>query len=405
MTTSTTTSKTDYVTVLIAYLSFVVLGLPSAMLGIAWASDKWPSIQKTFSLGLDAVGALFVAFTIGYSLVSFIGGRLFGRFNSSTLFFVSSLISAAALAGYGILPAWGMIVACGFLLGFGSGILDAGMNIYFAAVFNARLMNWLHACFGIGTVIGPLLMTVILSRVGGTWQIGYFIGAGAYLLVGLFFLLTRYRWANVGRGTLEEGTHLGISARSTLRLPLVWISLGIFLAYTGLEGVSLQWTFPLFNKARGIDAITAGTWLVYLQASFTIGRIFFGFALGYFKPRTIIRVCAAALIIVTFLLIINPMPNAAFILLAVYGFTLAPIWALTVINVQEQLGPVHGANAIGFLVAAAGIGAGVLPGIAGVLANRSSLEVIPVILFVLSVMMTAFYEITVIRSMRGVIKV
>ena len=399
MTTSTTAFKTDYVAVLIAYLSFVVLGLPSAMLGIAWASDKWPSIQKTFNLGLDAVGALFLAFTIGYSLVSFMGGRLFGRFNSSTLFLVGSLLSASALVGYGIVPVWGMIVACGILLGFGSGILDAGMNIYFAAVFNARLMNWLHACFGIGTVIGPLLMTIILSRVGGTWQTGYFIGAGAYLLVGLLFLLTRSRWVNVGRGTLEEGTQSGISTRSTLRLPLVWISLGIFLAYTGLEGVSTQWIFPLYNKARGIDAATAGKWLVFLQASFTIGRIFFGFALGYFKPRTIIRVCAATLIITTFSLIINPIPNAAFIPLAVYGFTLAPIWALIVTNVQERLGTVHGANAIGFLVAAAGIGAGVLPGIAGVLADRASLEVIPFVLFVLSVMMMVLYEITIIYSM------
>jgi fucose permease len=376
MTTSTTALKTDYVAVLIAYLSFVVLGLPSAMLGIVWASDKWPSIQKTFNLGLDAVGTLLLAFTIGYSLASFMGGRLFGRFNSSTLFLVGSLLSAAALAGYGILPAWGMIVACGILLGFGSGVLDAGMNIYFAAVFNARLMNWLHACFGIGTVIGPLLMTVILSRDGGTWQTGFVIGAGAYLLVGLSFFLTRSHWVNVGRGTLEEGTHLGISALSTLRLPLVWIILGIFLAYAGLEGVGIQWTFPLFNKARGIDAVTAGTWLVFLQASFTIGRIFFGFALAYFKPRVLIRVCSATLIIATFLLIINPIPNAAFILLAVYGFTLAPIWALMVTNVQERLGPVHGANAIGFLVAAAGIGVGVIPGIAGVLADRSNLEVI-----------------------------
>jgi fucose permease len=63
---------------------------------------------------------------------------------------------------------------------------------------------------------------------------------------------------------------------------------------------------------------------------------------------------------------------------------------------------VHGANAIGFLVAAAGIGAGVFPGIAGVLANRSSLEAIPVILFVLSVVMTVLYEYTIIRSVRGV---
>ena len=157
----------------------------------------------------------------------------------------------------------------------------------------------------------------------------------------------------------------------------------------------------MFNKARGVDAAIAGTWLVFLQASFTIGRIFFGFALAYFKPRTLIRVCAATLVIVTFLLIINPIPNAAFILLAVYGFTLAPIWALTVTNVQERLGPVHGANAIGFLVAAAGIGVGVFPGIAGVLAERSSLEVVPVVLFVLSVMMTVLYEITYIRSVRG----
>ncbi len=399
--TTTNAPKTDYAAVLIAYLSFIVLGLPGAMLGVAWTSDKWPSIQKTFNLGLDAVGALFVTFTLGYSLASFISGRLYGRFNSSTLFFVGSLLSAAALAGYGTLPAWWLIVACGTLLGFGSGILDAGMNIYFAAVFNARLMNWLHACFGIGTIIGPLLMTTILSRDGGTWQTGYVIGAGAYLLTGLLFFLTRSRWVNVGRGTHEEGTQSGVSARSTLRLPLVWISLGIFLAYAGLEGVSTQWTFPLFNKARGIDAVTAGTWLVILQASFTIGRIFFGFALAYFKPRTLIRVCAATLITATLLLIINPIPNAAFIMLMVYGFTLAPIWALMVTNVQERLGPLHGANAIGFMMAAAGIGVGVLPGIAGVLAYRSSLEVIPIVLFVLSIVMTILYEMTNLRSLQS----
>jgi fucose permease len=176
---------------------------------------------------------------------------------------------------------------------------------------------------------------------------------------------------------------------------LVWISLGIFLAYAGLEGVGSQWTFPLFNKARGIDAVIAGTWLVILHASFTIGRIFFGFALVYLKPRSLIRFCAATLIIVTFLLIINPIPNEAFILLAVYGFTLAPIWALMVINVQERFGSLHGANAIGFLVAAAGIGFGILPGIAGVLADHSNLEVIPIILFVLSIVMTILYEMTV----------
>lgn len=390
--------KTDYIAVLIAYLSFIVLGLPSAMLGIAWASDKWPSIEKTFNLSLGSVGALLLTFTIGYSLASFLSGRLYGRFNSFTLFSLGSLLSAAALLGYGTLPTWWLIVACGTLLGLGSGVLDAGMNIYFATIYNARLMNWLHACFGVGTVIGPLLMTTILNLNGGTWQTGYLISAGAYASVGLLFLLTRSHWINVGRGTSKEGTQSGVSARSTLRLPLVWISIGIFLAYAGLEGIATQWTFPLFNKSRGINAITAGTWLVILQASFTIGRIFFGFILAYIKQRTLIRICASTLVASTFLLIINPMPNAAFILLAIYGFTLAPIWALMVTNLQQQLGPLHGANAIGFMLAAAGIGIGIFPGIAGFIADRSSLEAVPMILFVLSIMMMILYEATLCRS-------
>ena len=401
MTSPTSPTETDYTTVVIAYLSFVALGLPGAMLGIAWSSNKWPSIQKTFSLDLDSVGALLLAFTVGYSFATFIGGRLYGRFNSSTLFTLGSLLGATALFGYGSMPSWWLIVACGVLLGIGSGILDAGINIYFAAVFNARLMNWLHASFGIGTVVGPLLMTAILSISGGTWQMGFIIGAGFYALVGLLFLLTRSRWMNVGRGTHSKGTDSGISARSTLQLPIVWIGIGIFLAYAGLEGVATQWIFPLFNSARGIDDITAGTWLVVLQASFTVGRIFFGFALAYIKQRALLRICTATLISSTFLLIINPIPNASYLLLAAYGFTLAPIWALMITNLQLQLGPLHGANAIGFVLASAGIGLGILPGITGVLAEHTSLEAIPVILFALSTMITALHEMTHRLSVRA----
>ena len=100
MTSSTIAPKTDYVAVIIAYLSFVVLGIPGAMLGIAWTSEQWPSIQKTFGLGLDAVGALFITQTIGYSLASVFGGRLFGRYNASSIFFVGAVLSGVALLAY-----------------------------------------------------------------------------------------------------------------------------------------------------------------------------------------------------------------------------------------------------------------------------------------------------------------
>ncbi|MBI1279838.1 MAG: MFS transporter [Anaerolineaceae bacterium] len=413
MTSSATAPKTDYLVVFISYLSFVVLGMPGAMLGIAWASIERPSIQKTFELGLSDVGALFITTTIGYSLASVFGGRLFGRFSSWSLFLGGSILAAVALLGYAFLPAWWMIVAAGLLAGFGSGMLDSGMNIYFAAVFNARLMNWLHASFGVGTLVGIFVIQTVLSNAGGTWQTGYIVAAIIYFIVAVLFFLTRSRWVNVGRGSHEEGTHAGISARLTLRLPLVWIGLVIFLCYAGLEAVGTAWTSPLLNIGRGFDAVTAGLALGILQGSFTAGRIFFGIILPYFKPSTLIRACSVVLIVTTFLLIINPLPNTllveilngkiyfVMIVLAFYGFCLAPIWALMVTYLQERLGPLHGANAIGFMVAAAGIGVGILPGIAGKLAEISSLEVVPVILLVLSIVIAGLYELTVSRRLQA----
>ncbi|MGH9852668.1 MAG: MFS transporter, partial [Blastocatellia bacterium] len=55
----------------LAYLSFVSLGLPDGLLGVAW-----PSIRASFDLPLDALGALLVMFTIGYLISSFSSGRL-----------------------------------------------------------------------------------------------------------------------------------------------------------------------------------------------------------------------------------------------------------------------------------------------------------------------------------------
>ena len=114
-----------------------------------------------------------------------------------------------------------------------------------------------------------------------------------------------------------------------------------------------------------------------------------------------------------FLLIVNPLPNTLLfdilngkiylvtLVLAVYGFCLAPIWALMVTYLQEKLGPLHGANAIGFMVAAAGIGVGILPALAGKLAELSSLEVVPIILFVLSIVIAGLYELTVSRRLQA----
>ena len=163
--------------VIIAYLSFVGLGLSGAMLGVAW-----PSMRATFSLPLDRLGTLLVAGMIGGLVASSFSGPLVSRIGVGRLLLSSAILEVVGLFGCSVAPAWWVIVPLGLVIGLGNGVVDAGLNTYFAANHSTKLMNWLHACFGIGATLGPIVMRVSLT-VGGSWRWGY---AAAGLLNAVF---------------------------------------------------------------------------------------------------------------------------------------------------------------------------------------------------------------------------
>jgi fucose permease len=374
----------DYTVVLIAYFSFIVLGMPGALLGIVWS----PHIRDTFALDLDAVATLYLAFSAGYFVASFISGSLFSRLNIGLLLAGGGALGALAFAGYALAPAWSVIVLLGLVSGFGAGILDGGMNIYFAAHFDSRLMNWLHASFGIGSTLAPFLIAPVLSG-GGSWRSGYWLVAGLYLLVAALFLVTRARWLPLTANA--DQTAAGVSAASTLRLPVVWLGIAIFALFAGLEAATGQWSKSVFFESRGIAETVASNWVAFYWLSFTIGRIVFGFVVRQVEARHLLRLCMAGAVAGMALFAWNPFPTSGVLAVSLFGFMFGPIFALLVTATQERLGSAHAANAIGFQVAAATVGIGVLPGVLGMAGVALGLESIPVALLALVAGMAALY--------------
>lgn len=381
--------RVDLVVIIIAYASFVVLGMPGSMLGAVWD----PHVYTTFGVTLDALGWLLLTASISYFIGSYITGRLFARFQIGPLLAASMLITGLGFIGYVITPSWWLMVALGFVTGFGGGMLDGGMNIYFAAHFGAGLMNWLHASFGVG-LITSLVVTDVVLRAGGSWRVGYLVVAILYLVVALLFLLTRSRWVAIpaSSSTSKSGT----PAMHTLRLPIVWLGIVIFALYAGLESGTGSWANSLF-LSRGTTADLSRLWLMFYWGSFTTGRIIFGFVVRWLSNSTIIRVCCVGAIIGMALLFWNPTNDISALGIGMFGFFFGPIFALMVTSTQERLGPVHAPNAIGFQVAAASVGVGILPAIAGILATRLGLEVVPLIMLVSMVIMWVCYEMTLRR--------
>lgn len=377
--------------VLLAYLGYVLLGISAAVIGPLWAN----SLQATFNESVDALGWVLLTASLGYIVGSANSARFFTHFSTAIVFALSTLIAGVGFIGYAISPTWMMVVGFGFVTGFGTGVLDGGTNIYFAAYFNERLMNWLHAAFGIGSLIAPQLINLLVVDRPENWRLLYAILAGMFLLVSAAFMLTRHWWQPLQTSEEKRKT----SDASTFRLPIVWIGILLFIFYTGAEGTAGSWGVSLFDS-RGVSLAIANNWISAYWLSFTVGRIFFGVIITRLNTDTTIRLCLVAATGAALLLWANPSELLSGLGIVVYGFALSPIFALMITLTQARLGPVHAPNAIAASVAAAGIGAGILPAIVGVAVGLTNFEIVPIILVGLAAGMLVLYQVSMAQGFK-----
>lgn len=375
--------------IVLIFIAFIALGMPDGLLGIAW-----PSIRANFGLPLDALGMLLIASTSGYLTSSFSSGRLIGLFGVGKVLAASCALTGLALLGYTLAPAWWTFVALGVAVGLGAGAIDAGLNTYVAAHFGEGLMQWLHASYGVGVTLGPIIMTVGLT-VFGAWRVGYTVVGVAQLVVAAAFVVTLPMWQRNDHRPAEASPQRLTDYRTpigeTLRRPAVWLSLLMFYLYVGAEASLGYWTYSLLTESRGMATDVAGFWAGSYWATFTIGRILAGLYTRRAGADTVVRGSLLAAVAGAALLWWNPVPVASLIGVALVGFAIAPIFPGLVSGTPSRVGPRYAANTIGMQISAGGLGAATIPGFAGVLARRTSLEAIPPFITIILALLLALY--------------
>ncbi len=371
----------------LAFLAFVSLGLPDGLLGVAW-----PSISRDFALPLDALGILLAFTTAGYLTSSFLGGRILRVLPIGSVLALSTVAAATALLGYALTPVWPVMLVLGFLAGLGGGAIDAGLNAYGAAHFSARTLNWLHAFFGLGTTLGPLIVTGVLGA-GLVWRWSYVVVGSAQALLALTFFLTRRRWVQAPGTALEDAPPVSPArTRDTLRRPAVWLGMLVFFVYTGVEFVAGQWSYSLLTLERGVAAAAAGVWVSLYWGGLMIGRVLFGVIADRVPLARTLRVCIIAVTFGALLFWLEPTRALSLVGLVMIGFFLAPIFASLISLTPARVGAAHADSAIGFQIAAAGLGGAVLTGLVGVVARSLGLWVIGASMVVFALVLLGLYE-------------
>jgi MFS family permease len=217
-------SRTRLSLLFISYLMFILLGLTDTLRDVAF-----PSIRAEYNLPLNAISSLLIVGTIGYGAASFYTGKLVAQMGLGRVLVSSAALRAAGGIAFALVPSWELTLVAVFLIGVGGGLMDTGGNIYIAENHGPTIMFWLHASFGIGATLGPLLMTSILG-LDQSWRLGYGIVGAVNLLLMIVFITTLPYWKRKPKAqeneVREEQTNREALSK-TLTLPMVWVSIGI----------------------------------------------------------------------------------------------------------------------------------------------------------------------------------
>lgn len=377
---------------IIAYLGFISLGLPDTLIGVSW-----PSVREHFALRQSEVAWIFFGSGCAYFVSSFFTGRLLKILSVGTLLALSSALVASSAFGYGWAGVWVAFAACSLLHGLGSGAIDSGLNHYVAHHFSARHMNWLHACYSAGAMLGPLIMTSVIAW-HGSWRAGYWTVGGILLGLSLLFAITRRHWNDPRDASNPAPAEHAPAVSETLRHPVVKLHMLLFFVYTGLEVALGQWSFTVLTEDRNVRVGTAGLWVSIYWGSIAVGRILFGFIVERLGIDRLIRLSTVAALLGTMLFALNVSDVISAFSLALTGLGLAPIYPCIMSRTPQRLGTALAAHAIGFQVSAAMLGAAVLPSLCGVLAQRVSLGAIPMALVMISAILLAVHETILLRT-------
>jgi fucose permease len=383
----------------LAYLGFIGLGVRSGLFGVAW-----PSIRAEFDLPLNALGALLAPMWIGYLAGSFVSGRALARWQLGVLLGFAFAGLAVYLIGTGAAPVLWLLLAVGVPGGLGSGLVDGGLNIYVTNRHGAREMNWLHASWGIGASVSPVVMTAAMSG-GIGWRWTYVVAGLLMLMLGAGYLLTQSAWpsrsevvhhhtpeaSGLSTSNPSAGQPRGASIWQTLRLPITWVSMLLFIAYTGVEIGIGQWAFPLLVTARGMSTVEAGAAVSVYWAGLTAGRFFFGVVVAAIGVERLLQVCLGGTLIGLGLLWAASPAPVELATLALLGILLAPVFPALVTLTPDHFGSAHTANAVGIQVGTSVVGGAGLPALMGVLAQAFGYEVLVPTLLASGVLQLACY--------------
>ena len=294
--------------------------------GIASWITRTPAIRDALGASIEAMGIVILGLSIG-SMIGILGaGVLVRRLGTRPLIVLGGVLpvvgmllvalSAPAQLAAGV---WGGL----FLIGFGSGVAEIGLNVEAAAVerrIGRPVVPLLHACFSLGTVLGGVAgIAVTAAR---TPVLTHLLGATVVMAALAAFAAVNLR--PVPR-VAPEASSAAVPAprlRAVLTVQVLLIAV-ITLAMAFAEGAASDWLPLLMTTDHGAPEAVGSLVFTGFALAMFVGRTAGTPLVARFGRAPVVRVCAAVGTVGVLLVVVSPSPVLTAAAAGVWGLGIA----------------------------------------------------------------------------------
>jgi fucose permease len=358
--------------ILLAYASFVLIGVNVGASGVLL-----PEQIADYGVDKAVIGITFFTSSAGFVIAGAAAGGLIHRFGSRLTLLAGGAAFALSALYLASRPPFVAFVLVQVLCGFGAGALESVLNAHLAGLPNSTtLLNRLHAFFGVGALLGPLVATWVLRFASWTGVLLLIAVAAVPLVIG-FVLTYPDRVPAPGSahpdadGTAHDEQAAGGLLAAALRERGVLLGAALLSVYVGLEIGVGNWAFSYLIEERGHGDVLAG---------YTVSGYWLGLTLGRFLISPIavrsglsavgmMHACMAGVTVAAALAWLVPGAAAATVGLAMLGFFLGPIFPTTIAVAPDVTAAHLVPTAIGVMNAGSVAGGSALPWLAGAIAQ------------------------------------
>jgi len=275
------------ITTIAYYLAFIVLGLT-----IAAEGPTLPQLAAHTSSALNQISLIFFYGSFGYLIGSFAGGRAYDRLPAHRVLAGVLIILVIGTALVPIATSLTALLAIILILGFAKGALDVGCNALLLWVHDDKVgpyMNGLHAFFGLGSFVAPLVVALVLRT---TNDINWIYWSFALVTIPIAFFVFM----------LPAPTPRAVPTQhQDAPLPIVPVLIMVvcFAFYVGGEAGYGAWLYTYATTLKLGNTITAAYLSSAFWGAFTIGRLLGIWVSTRLRPRLILYIdligCLASL--------------------------------------------------------------------------------------------------------------